>query len=188
MKRLLVLPLMLLAMNANAGDVLPNLRVPNAGGTMMELREVRVMRVEPDGLRVMHSMGMAKVPYEALPEDLRLKYGINSSDAQKHREEAQAPVATTTPAKPKTPATGRAAAPVATANKSTAPLVTKEHVKAKWLAQYDPNTVCPQSPGGAAKREALTKQCEMIRAGAWDTKAEEYAKQANARAGVTVSN
>lgn len=190
MKKLLVFALMLLAVNASAADVIPSLRAPNAGGTMMELREVRVLKVEPDGIRVMHSMGMAKIPYESLPEELRAKYGISSSSAQKHREETQAAATEAAPLKDspaKVSATPAAATASATKTASKGG-ITKEDVKRAWLAQYDPNLVCPQSPGGAAKRASLARQSDLIRSGAWDAKAEEYARQANARNGTTAAN
>jgi len=69
-----------------AQDQLPDLRVQNSGGTLMELHNVKLMRVEPDGLRVFHAGGIAKVPYERLPAELQEKYGISSDKAKEHRD------------------------------------------------------------------------------------------------------
>jgi hypothetical protein len=91
-KYLNFLPL-LFATGLLAQDELPDLRVQNPGGTVQELFEVKLLRVEPDGLRVLHSAGAAKVPYELLPETLQVKYGFNADHAQEHRNANAAVVA-----------------------------------------------------------------------------------------------
>jgi hypothetical protein len=90
MRKCLILSALLLATGLVASDALPDLRVSTPGGTM-HIREVKLMRVEPDGLRVMHSTGMAKVPYEMLPADLQAKYGFNDVAVKEHRAAAAAP-------------------------------------------------------------------------------------------------
>jgi hypothetical protein len=92
-KYLPVLLFVLLAPFARAQSNLPDLRVQNSGGTVVNLHEVRLLRVEPDGLRVAHSAGMAKVPYELLPAELRAKYRFNATTAQEHRTNTAAATA-----------------------------------------------------------------------------------------------
>jgi hypothetical protein len=79
-------PALLLATTLAAQDVLPDLHVPNSAGRMVDLTAVQLIKAEPDGLRVSHSTGMTKVPYEFLPADLKLKYGFDPSEAHQYRE------------------------------------------------------------------------------------------------------
>jgi CubicO group peptidase (beta-lactamase class C family) len=61
----------------------------------MQLGEVRldgetytaaeVTRVEPDGLVITHSSGIARIPYEKLPQDLQKSFQFNPAQAQAHR-------------------------------------------------------------------------------------------------------
>lgn len=90
MSRFFIVPLLLLAARVWAGDNLPILKTVNAAGTLIELRDVKIVKVEADGVRVMHSSGTAKVPFERLPDDLQAKYGIDPSKAYQYREAAQA--------------------------------------------------------------------------------------------------
>lgn len=46
---------------------------------------VTIRKIEPDGLSILHSSGVAKVPFEKLPEDIRVKYGYDEADAAEHR-------------------------------------------------------------------------------------------------------
>jgi hypothetical protein len=122
MKTCLVLSaLLLLATGLAANDPLPDLRVSTPGG-IMTIRQVKLMRVEPDGLRVMHASGMAKVPYEMLPADLQAKYGFNDQAAQEQRAAAVAPPPAPVAAAPAPAGTAPAAATtVATTPRPAAP-------------------------------------------------------------------
>jgi hypothetical protein len=175
----LLLALTMLAAPAMANEVIPVLKTANAAGTLLELRDVRVMKVEPDGLRVMHSTGTAKVPFERLPDDLLAKYGITADGAKQHRTEGQPATGTATAAaSPGTPS-----APATSGQRSNVRLVTKEDIKAAWLRECETCFVCPQDPQGASKRQALAQRAAAIRSGAYDSTAETYAKQANVRNG-----
>jgi hypothetical protein len=48
---------------------------------------VTISRVEPDGLRIFHSAGIAKIPVEMLPEDLKAKFNFDMSHAEAFRGE-----------------------------------------------------------------------------------------------------
>jgi hypothetical protein len=93
MKKLLLLLPLLFVTGVKAQDALPDLRVQNSGGTIVNLHDVKLIRVEPDGLRVIHQAGMAKVPYELLPADLQAKYGFTDAKAHEHRDAATAAAA-----------------------------------------------------------------------------------------------
>ena len=45
-------------------------------------RDVTVTSVDPAGIKIMHSSGIAKLPFEVLPEELRTKLGYNPEKAQ----------------------------------------------------------------------------------------------------------
>lgn len=47
-------------------------------------RDAKVTRAEPDGLTVMHSAGIAKIPFEELSDDLRAKYHYDAAAAQSY--------------------------------------------------------------------------------------------------------
>lgn len=97
MKKFLICIGFLAAFSLQAEELLPDLRAQSSGGTIFEIREVRLIRVEPDGLRVYHSTGMAKVPFELLPKELRTKYGFKIDAAREHRKAvAEATVSTVT--------------------------------------------------------------------------------------------
>jgi hypothetical protein len=130
MKKYLNLLSLLFATGLLAQDELPDLRVQNPGGTVQDIFEVKLLRVEPDGLRVLHAAGAAKVPYELLPQALQVKYGFNSAQAQEHRQSVAIQIAATrqhamssalAPAVPPagTPNTLWAATPGSTHNPST---------------------------------------------------------------------
>ena len=77
---------------------------PDSAARAMQLGEVRldgetyaaaeVTRVEPDGLVITHSSGIARIPYEKLPHDLQKTFQFDPAQAQAHRakkaEEKQA--------------------------------------------------------------------------------------------------
>jgi hypothetical protein len=44
-----------------------------------------VTRVEPDGLVITHSSGIARIPYEKLPHDLQKTFQFDPAQAQAHR-------------------------------------------------------------------------------------------------------
>ena len=86
MKPLLCLPLLLLSRvlaappDGGLGDV------TLASGTV--LKQAVVLKSEPDGLRLEHAHGVAKVKFEELPEALRQQYGFDPARAEAFRTEA----------------------------------------------------------------------------------------------------
>ena len=46
---------------------------------------VTITKADPDGLRIMHEAGSAKIPFEKLPEALRAKYGYDVAKATEFR-------------------------------------------------------------------------------------------------------
>ncbi len=56
------------------------------------LKNARITKVEPDGLKIVHEDGVGKISAELLPDDLRAKYHFDPAKAQafrKQTEEAQ---------------------------------------------------------------------------------------------------
>ena len=53
-------------------------------------REAQVTSIEPDGLRITHKFGVAKVPFEELPETLRTKYHYDKKKADAYRQQLSA--------------------------------------------------------------------------------------------------
>src|SRR5690242_11219291 len=86
MMRFSVVIFLFLATRLAAQVELPDLRAQNAGGTVVEIHDVKLLHVDPDGIRVLHSAGSAKIPYELLPDDLQARFGFNAVKAQLHRE------------------------------------------------------------------------------------------------------
>src|SRR5437868_2908816 len=52
-----------------------------------EYKNVTVSRAEPDGLVVVASYGIIKIPFEELPSELRAKYGYNPAEAATFRRQ-----------------------------------------------------------------------------------------------------
>lgn len=49
-------------------------------------KNYEVVKVEPDGLRILHSAGAAKIPYEQLPATLLKQYSFDPAKAKEFRE------------------------------------------------------------------------------------------------------
>ena len=50
---------------------------------------VEITKVEPDGIRVTHKNGVAKIKFEALPEEMRKKYGYSEDKAREFRQKTE---------------------------------------------------------------------------------------------------
>ncbi len=50
------------------------------------LKAVQVTKVEPDGIRVMHQDGLAKIPFESLPDDWKALYMFDPNKAETFRK------------------------------------------------------------------------------------------------------
>jgi hypothetical protein len=48
-----------------------------------------VTKIEPDGIRIIHESGVAKIPFESVPEDVRTRLGLNQEAADAHRQKVQ---------------------------------------------------------------------------------------------------
>lgn len=79
----------LLALSSTAQDVLPELSVPKPGG-VTKVTNAKVVKVEPDGLRVVHDGGLIKVPYESIPEAWKGRYTFDAKEAAAFREKSGA--------------------------------------------------------------------------------------------------
>jgi hypothetical protein len=97
---------------AQIGATAESITVSTSGGLAV-LKHCKVTKIDPDGVRVMHDAGMAKVPYEFMPEGWLLASGIDRERAKAYREgfrDAMESAAISTPA---TPTTAPAAKPAA---------------------------------------------------------------------------
>ncbi|HWB01548.1 MAG TPA: serine protease [Verrucomicrobiales bacterium] len=52
--------------------------------------QVEITKVEPDGVRILHKNGAAKIKFEQLPADLQAKYGFSADKAKAFREKTEA--------------------------------------------------------------------------------------------------
>lgn len=100
-------------------------------------KDYSVSKVDPDGLRILHSDGAAKIPYEELPADLQKKYAFDPAKAAAFRaDKAKAKPAAESPppvpeAKPK-PEMKPEAKPAAEAARPAAPPAAKEPDPKGW--------------------------------------------------------
>ncbi len=53
---------------------------------LLDYEEVVVRKVEPDGIRIIHKGGVAKIPLERLPPEIVAELGLNPDDAALHRK------------------------------------------------------------------------------------------------------
>ncbi|HEX2748836.1 MAG TPA: serine protease [Verrucomicrobiales bacterium] len=60
--------------------------IPSLAG----FKDVEITKVEPDGLRIMHKDGVAKIKFEQLPADMQAKYGYSPDKAKAFREKTEA--------------------------------------------------------------------------------------------------
>lgn len=52
---------------------------------LLEFEDVTIRKVEPDGIRIMHKGGIAKIAIERLPPEVVAELGLNAEDAELHR-------------------------------------------------------------------------------------------------------
>ncbi|MEX1049310.1 MAG: hypothetical protein WED15_07265 [Akkermansiaceae bacterium] len=57
--------------------------------TLLDYKNVTVTKVEPDGIRIVHESGVAKIQIEKLPEEIRTQLGLSDDAAKEHREMLQ---------------------------------------------------------------------------------------------------
>ena len=73
-------------LTTNAVSTLPNLTTTK-GKTY---KRFKVLRVEPDGLNIMHSSGIVKVSFGNLPESVQKEYGYDPAKAAAWQQDAEA--------------------------------------------------------------------------------------------------
>ena len=146
------------------------------------LKDAKVSRVEPDGLRLMHAEGVTKVPFEALPPELQSKYSFDpvaanafrmetnkklDDAASKRREEREAK-------ERRYLAESRARENLIA---KTPRLTKSSSVKTYWLS----NLPWPKSmePGQVKKTKFCKYMTQEIQAGVYDLEAESTALQWN---------
>jgi hypothetical protein len=84
MKLILLLALAGTAASAQVGATIETLTMPKPGGETVLLHCV-VTKVEPDGVRVTHDGGVAKVPYERMPESWKNAVPYDAASASEYR-------------------------------------------------------------------------------------------------------
>lgn len=57
-----------------------------------KFENAKVVRVEPDGVSLLSSTGISKIPFEELPEELRKQFGMNSSQVSQYRSQSAAAI------------------------------------------------------------------------------------------------
>jgi len=62
--------------------------ITTVNGTLYH--DAHVTAVDPDGLHVAHKFGVAKIPFEELPQDLRTKYHYDKQKADAYRQQLRA--------------------------------------------------------------------------------------------------
>lgn len=171
MKAILVILLCLVAVVSAAVDALPDLTIPTSSGGELRITGVTLVKAEPDGLKVMHSGGMAKVPFEFVPPELHAIYGLSAERAKAHREKmASAPIIISGPEVRNEP------------TPKEPQLTTAAAFKASFLAQCSPNNINPLDRDVSRKRELLAKKAERINAGRLDAIFTFMAHEHNAKA------
>lgn len=172
--------ILLTATLLNAADALPDMTIPTPSGGQLKIANVTLVKVEPDGLRVMHSTGSAKVPFESVPPELHAIYGLNAEKARAHREKmAATTIAPTTAAATPERAPGTVMKPI---------LTTFAEIKADQLAQCSPSAVNPLDRDASRRRDVLAKKAERIRQGKLDSLFQVMAHTHNAKAYLAVGD
>ncbi len=166
-----MLALLLCAAAQAASDPLPDMTIPKPGGGTVLLTGVTLVKVEPDGLKVMHSAGAAKVPIECVPANLHAIYGLTTEKAKAHREAAQA-------ASPTIVAVGTPEAPTAKKPELTTPAA----IKAFYLSQCDARMVNPLDRDAGRRKAVLAKKADRINRGRLDPVFELQAHEHNEKA------
>ena len=56
------------------------------------IENAKILRVDPDGISVMHAHGISKIPVEELPDDLQARFRLNASRAAQFRAQQSAAI------------------------------------------------------------------------------------------------
>ena len=104
--------------------------IPKLGG----FKSVTIKSIEPDGLKIFHEAGPAKIPIENLTDEQRVKYGLTMEGAIQYRKQL-AENAKKRQARQQTAVTVQSADPFrkTTTNNKDVHYVTPEQVKIIWI-------------------------------------------------------
>lgn len=72
---------------AQVGATIDSLTLRSSTGAESTLTHCKVIKVEPDGVRVTHDAGVAKVPYEAMPEAWKAAAPIDAARVKEFQEQ-----------------------------------------------------------------------------------------------------
>lgn len=148
-------------------------------------KSVTIRRVEPDGLRIIHESGTAKIPIEKLTDEQRAKYGLSAEGASQYRKQA-AENAATSYARQQEAARNQAEAPRASAAAPTAKFITAAQVKAVWVKKLpQPRSL---DPNYSKIMESYREFVGEIRAGKRDLDAQETAATYNKAKAIEIGN
>ena len=165
--------------------LIPEVRLPEGSSGERVLTNVRITKVEPDGLRLSHDAGISKIPYEALPNDLRETYKFDPIAASAFRAEQEAARREAARPMPRAEATEpdlNSAEPEPqpkAADLAKLQPVTMKDVKDKWLATLA-IPLDAFAPDAAQQRDRRDNARRAILAGEYDLKAQKYAHEYNA--------
>lgn len=56
---------------------------------LLGYESVKVTKITPGGITLMHKSGMAKIPFAEIPEDIRKQLGLNAEDAEAFADKEQ---------------------------------------------------------------------------------------------------
>jgi hypothetical protein len=141
-----------------------------------EYQNVTVRSIDPDGIRIIHESGTAKIPLERLTPAQREAFGLSAESAAEHRRNLAARAAAEQARqKQATQQTSQTAKP--TTKQQNPRYVTSDQIKIYWYKKLPtPRTMDRDySPAKKAKEAFVAK----IRAGFYDLAAEKAAAQYN---------
>lgn len=72
---------------AQVGATIDSLTMRNSAGTELTLTHCKVTKVEPDGVRVTHDGGIAKVPFAAMPEAWKAAAPVDAAKVKEFQEQ-----------------------------------------------------------------------------------------------------
>jgi hypothetical protein len=149
------------AARAQVGARVDEITVAEPGGRVT-FKSCVVTKVEPDGVRVAHEYGIAKIPYEAMPEAWKATMHHTDAAAAAFREQSaklkKVPVS-------KIAKEEEEMAALDHTSFGTGTIITKEDVVKAWIAQSNPDNVSDasadpkssQSAGGGSQSSWISK-------------------------------
>jgi hypothetical protein len=149
-------------------------------------KSVTIRRVEPDGLRIIHESGTAKIPIEKLTDEQRAKYSLSAEGASQYRKQVAENTAASYARQQDAARNQAAEAPRAAAAAPTAKFITAAQVKAVWVKRLpQPRSL---DPNYSKIMEAYREFVGEIRAGKRDLDAQETAATYNKAKAIGIGN